>query len=138
MHVDLIQNAACHQVNLRGHQRERPSGKMQDIKLNIVSLDIVVPIDARRARESLDSQLASASSVDGLHRRVELRNGRGNRHSQSRRRKFDFFFDTFLISTLVDDCTRIFAWFASELAEKVCAGATDMRVKCVSRRIVPV
>ncbi len=105
MHVDLIQNAACHQAHLRGHQHGRPASEMRAIKLNIIAVDIAVPIDARRARESVGSQLVSASTVDGLHRRVELRNGRGNRRSQSRRREFDCFFDTFLISTLVVDCT---------------------------------
>ncbi len=61
----------------------------------------------------------SASAVDGLGQRVERRKGGRKRHSESRGHDFENFFDILLISSLIEDCTRIFALFACEFAERV-------------------
>ncbi len=60
----------------------------------------------------------SASAVDGLGQRVERRQGGRKRHSESRGHAFEHFFDILRISTLVEDCTRIFVLIACEFAER--------------------
>ncbi len=75
MWVVLTRNTACRHAHLRGHHRARPANKVHAIELNIIALDIVVAIDARRAGGSVDGQLVNASAVDGLGQRVERRKG---------------------------------------------------------------